>query len=234
MVDPSLMDHVTTVLNSPLDTPTSLLLSDADLVTPELGKFGGSYASLYATLLLYVISFPGLYSMVKRSTKIDITQKTYTLPGPLSSDPDAKPLRQVAAEVMAYFQSRNYKVVDAGEVIVFKGEVGKSVSQAWFLSFCTFIGAATLALVLEIQIPSIGPLQIGGAWYLMCLAAPAAGLYYWNNAQSDDEVRVRLQTSDDDNETEVTLQASKENVDEFFRVMDYSEKGMVRVKGILE
>ena len=33
---------------------------------------------------------------------------------------------------------------------------------------------------------------------------------------------------------QVTLQASKENVDEFFRVMDYSEKGMVRVKGILE
>ena len=39
-VDPSLMDHVTTVLTSPLDTPTSLLLSDADLGTPELGKFG--------------------------------------------------------------------------------------------------------------------------------------------------------------------------------------------------
>ena len=65
------------------------------------------------------------------------------------------------------------------------------------------------------------------------LSAPFAGLYYWNNAPKEDEVRVRLQTTDDEQETEVTVQAPKEKLEIFMRTMNYNEKGMVRVKGIL-
>ena len=42
-----------------------------------------------------------------------------------------------------------------------------------------------------------------------------------------------MQTTDDELETEVTVQAPKEKLEIFMRTMNYNEKGMVRVKGIL-
>ena len=42
--------------------------------------FQGSYASLYATLGLYVLSFPGLWSTIKRATKVALVQNTYEFP----------------------------------------------------------------------------------------------------------------------------------------------------------
>ena len=58
--------------------------------------------------------------------------------------------------------------------------------------------------------------------------------YYWQNAQVDGEIRVRLLTTDDEEATEVTVQAGKEQLDQFAAVMDYNEKGKIRVRGILE
>jgi hypothetical protein len=188
-------------------------------------KFEGSYASLYATLALFAISFPGIISLVTRSTKVKVDQKSYVLPGP--NVPSGKALRQVAAEIMAYFQANNYKVDTAGETIIFKGVVERSKSQAFFLSFCLFGGLAGLALVMSIQLPVLGPLEIGNWYFLMCLASPVGGLYYWQNAKGDEEVRVRLQTTDGDLQTEVTVQASKEELERFSAVMDYDEKGKV-------
>jgi len=170
--------------------------------------------------------------LVTRSVKVKSDQRTYVLPGPkapgCAAGEEAKPLRQVAAEIMAYFQANNYKVVDAGETIVFKGEVKRSVSQACFLSFCMFGGLWCLALVLSIQLPNIGPLEVGDYYYAMCLLSPLAGYYYWQNAQSDDEVRLRLVATDSEEVTEVTVQASKDELDKFASVMDITEKGMVR------
>ena len=48
-------------------------------------------------------------------------------------------------------KANNYEVVEAGEVITFRGLVQKSTSQAFFLTFCTVLGMASLALVLQIQ-----------------------------------------------------------------------------------
>ena len=48
-------------------------------------------------------------------------------------------------------KANNYEVVEAGEVITFRGIVQKSTSQAFFLTFCTLLGMASLALVLQIQ-----------------------------------------------------------------------------------
>jgi hypothetical protein len=201
---------------------SSLLLAN----TSADYTFGGSYASLYATLVLFAISFPGIISLVTRSTKVVPVQKSYMLPGP-SATTDAKPLRQAAAEIMAYFQANNYKVESAGETIVFKGLVLKSKSQAFFLSFCLFGGLGCLALVLSIQLPVIGPLEIGSWYYAMCLVSPLAGLYYWNNAPPGEEVRVRLVESDAGDETEVKMQASKEVLELFAMTMNYTEKGKV-------
>merc|ERR1719162_1666169 len=43
---------------------------------------GFSQASYYTTLALYVFSFPGIYSLVKRSVKSKIVRKTYEVAGP--------------------------------------------------------------------------------------------------------------------------------------------------------
>ena len=53
-------------------------------------------------------------------------------------------------------KSNNYEVVDAGETIKFRGIVERSASQAFFLTFCTAIGFASLALVLQIQFQGLG------------------------------------------------------------------------------
>jgi hypothetical protein len=53
-------------------------------------------------------------------------------------------------------KSNNYNVVEAGETIIFRGLIERSLSQAYFLTFCTAIGMASLALVLQIQFQDFG------------------------------------------------------------------------------
>ena len=53
-------------------------------------------------------------------------------------------------------KANNYEVVEAGEVITFQGLVKRSASQAYFLVFCTLLGMASLALVLQIQFADLG------------------------------------------------------------------------------
>jgi hypothetical protein len=55
--------------------------------------------------------------------------------------------------------ANNYQVSDAGETIVFKGVVQRSLSQALFLVFVTGISMGTLALVLNIQFDGLGTYQ---------------------------------------------------------------------------
>ena len=79
------------------------------------------------------------------------------------------------------------------EVITFKGIMGKSKSQAAFLTFCTFIGLGSLSLVLSILLPDVGTNA-----YFLTLISPYAGIFYWNNAQRPDEFSIKMETSDDE------------------------------------
>merc|ERR1719231_1520214 len=45
---------------------------------------GYSQVSYNFVLFLYVISFPGIYSLVTRSVKAKVVRKTYEVPGPAS------------------------------------------------------------------------------------------------------------------------------------------------------
>lgn len=201
MMDPGVIDESTTLLSY---------------------DFSGSYASLYATLGLYVISFPGLYSLIKRSTKVQLVQKTFVF--------EQGDMREIAGEVMGYMLANNYQVADAAETITFKGVVESSKSQAFFLSFCTFIGLASLALVLQIQFPAIGTY-----WFLITLISPYSGVYYWQNAIQDNEFKVKLEEREDEGTTKaLVVQGGKEDVERMARVMELQEEGMVRVKGIFE
>jgi hypothetical protein len=79
-----------------------LLLSDAaTTTTTDLAAPPGEYSKLsyYTVLGLYVMSFPGLWSQIKRSTSAKIKRKTYVSPGEKNSG--GKDLRSQAGEIMA-------------------------------------------------------------------------------------------------------------------------------------
>jgi len=75
---------------------------------------------------------------------------------PGENAPGGKDLRNQAGEIMAYMKANNYDVIDAGETITFRGLIQRSTSQAFFLVFCTALGMASLALVLQIQFQDLG------------------------------------------------------------------------------
>ena len=194
-------------------------------------EFQGSYASLYATLFLYVISFPGLWSTIKRASKVALIQQTYEFPGEKE-----RPMREVAGDVMAYMQANNYEVAEAGETITFKGKIAPEVSQAAFLVFCTFICFASLALVLQIQVPTVAGVEVGSYWFLTTLLAPYAGVYYWTAASENEqrEIKVKLSSNDDESQTLMVVRGDKKDVERMETEMDLQQEGMIRVRGIFE
>lgn len=205
------------------------MLADSGLTQSSqlLAEEGYSNLSLYGTLALYVLTLPGLFSLVTRSVKVKVIQKDYDLPGPKVAG--SKPVKMVAAEVMAFFKALNYEMTAAEDVITFKGVMGRSNSQAYFLTFCTFCGLGSLALVLSILIP-----DIGSYFYAMVLLSPYAGIFYWNNAQREDVVKIKMETADNEMTIGITAQGGKEDLERFSKALELSERGMEYVKGIFE
>jgi hypothetical protein len=62
------------------------------------------------------------------------------------------------------------------------------------------------SLVRTNHTPPIAPLQIGSGWYGLCLLSPAAGAYYWRNAERTEEFRVKMVTSDDEMTTDIVVE----------------------------
>lgn len=58
-----------------METASSLLVSDDAIPAP--GEVTYSKASYYTVLALYMLSFPGLWSQIKRSTTAKVKRKTY-------------------------------------------------------------------------------------------------------------------------------------------------------------
>lgn len=228
---------------SPLTFDVSSLISDAtDAVaaaSSAVGEDGGksftptySNASYYTTLALYAASFPGLWSQIKRSTTAKIKRKTYVSPGEKTEG--GKELRQQAGEIMAYMKANNYEVAEAGETITFRGLVARSTSQAFFLTFCTAVGMASLALVLQIQFQDLVLPGIGSPnWFYLVLLSPYAGVYYWRSGDRMDDIKVKLVANDDETFNEVTIEGNDEEIERIWRTLELSEKGMVKVDGIL-
>lgn len=107
--------------------------------------------------------------------------------------------------------------------------MGKSKSQAAFLTFCTFMGLGSMGLILSILLP-----DLGAKAYAITLASPYAGIYYWKNAQRIDEVKVKMETSDDDQITSIIAQGGKEDIERFAKTLNLTPRGMVYVKGLFE
>lgn len=220
MMDPS---HLTDVFSS-------ITLSEDAL--PASGEISYSKVSYYSTLILYALSFPGIWSTITRSTTAKIKRKTYVSSGAAAGGKDQ---RTQAGEIMAYMKANNYEVQEAGETITFRGLVARSTSQAFFLTFCTALGMASLALVLQIQFQDLTLPVIGQPnWFYLVLLSPYAGLYYWKSGDRVDDIKVKLLSSDDDMENEVTIEGNDEELDRMWRALELTEKGMVKVEGILD
>ncbi|XP_022740107.1 protein COFACTOR ASSEMBLY OF COMPLEX C SUBUNIT B CCB1, chloroplastic isoform X2 [Durio zibethinus] len=76
------------------------------------GSAGYSLASYYTSLGLFVISVPGLWSLIKRSVKSKIVQKTF-----IGEEAEKKAPNQVAGEILSFFTRNNFVVTDRGETI---------------------------------------------------------------------------------------------------------------------
>jgi hypothetical protein len=223
-------------INGIVDTigSSSIWTAASDTYIPGTsGEVTYSKASYYVILGLYLLSFPGLWSTIKRSTKAKVKRKTFVSSGPNATD-GGMALREQAGEIMAYMKANNYEVKDAGETITFQGVVQRSISQACFLVFCSFVGLASLALVLQIQFNDLVLPVIGEPnWYLMCLLSPYAGVYYWRSGDRVDEFQIKLTANDEETENAIDVLGSEEEIERMWRALDWQEKGMVKVPSLL-
>ena len=211
---------------------TSTVLA-GDYIPGTSGDVSYSRASYYTILGLYLMSFPGIWSTITRSTKAKIKRKTYVTKG--ENIDGGKGLREQAGEIMAYMKANNYEVVEAGETITFRGIIQRSTSQAFFLVFCTAIGLASLALVLQIQFQDLELPGIGKPnWFLLSFLSPYAGIYYWQKGDRQDDCSFKLEANDDETENSITVQGSDEEIERMWRTLEWQEKGMVKVPGLLD
>lgn len=207
----------------------------ATMPLPALAEEGGfSAASYYTTLALYVLALPGVYSLVTRSVKSKVVRKTYEVLGPGSDG--GRPTRELAGDIVGFFQANNYKIKDASDTIIFEGVQAPVAGRAAFLTFCVFIALGSLALVLSIFEQGVfgEGNGLGNWWYASTIVSPVAGKYYLDNAERTDQVSVKIITEDDESLSDVVVQGDQEEIDRFQKALDLREKGMVYVKGILE
>jgi len=216
---------------APTAAPMAVLSALAPL--PALADDTGySQVSYYFVLALYILSFPGIFSLVTRSVKSKVVRKTYEIAGPAATG--GRPTREVAGDIVAFFQANNYKIVDAAETIVFEGTQAPLAGRAAFLTACTFVCLASLALVLTIFEQQAFGGGLGNIWYAATLASPVAGKYYLDNAERTDQISVKIITEDDEMSADIIVQGDDEEVERFQKTLDLREKGMIYVKGILE
>lgn len=96
--------------------PPSLLFQENpySLFSIAAADAGYSLASYYTSLGLFVISVPGLWSLIKRSVKSKIVKKTFVKEG---IEEGKKAANQVAGEILSFFTRNNFAVLDRGETI---------------------------------------------------------------------------------------------------------------------
>jgi hypothetical protein len=200
----------------------AVLLDAAAAVS--VGGTGYSQASYYTSLGLFVLSVPGLWSLIKRSVKSKIVQKTFVREDGQSMAPN-----QVAGEIMSFFTRNNFIVSDRGEVITFEGTMVPSRGQAALLTFCTCISLGSVGLVLSIAVP-----EGGNNWFWLMTLSPLAGVYYWTKASRKEEIKVKMILSDDQSLAEILVRGDDVQVEQMRKELKFSEKGMIYVKGIFE
>ncbi|GAB4847372.1 Protein COFACTOR ASSEMBLY OF COMPLEX C SUBUNIT B ccb1, chloroplastic [Ancistrocladus abbreviatus] len=199
-------------------SPSSLFL------LAETTSVGYSLASYYTSLGLFVISVPGLWSLIKRSVKSKIVQKIF-----IEGEEKKRAPNQVAGEILSFFTRNNFVVSDRGETVTFEGMMVPSRGQAALLTFCTCISLASVALVLTITFP-----DFGNNWFWITVFSPLAGAYYWKRASRKEQIKIKMMVAEDGTLSQIVVQGDDQQVEQMRKELQLSEKGMVYVKGIFE
>jgi len=215
-----------------LSLPALAALVGVPAATAAQGDFvfdgyAGASTSFWTVLGLFVMSVPGLWSIIKRSTKVAPKRRVYEVPGP--SQPGAQTMDAWAKRIATYFIKYNYSIVGTGEVIVFEGTYQASKSQAFALTAYTAVSLWAVALVLQTLFP-----EVGNWWYAMCLVSPLAGSYYLSRGTRNEQCRVKMVAADDESTVDIIVEGDQEELDRFAEELSLMEKGKVRVKGLLE
>ena len=71
-------------------------------------------------------------------------------------------------------------------------------------------------------------------WYYMCLLSPYAGVYYWRSGDRVDEFSIKLEANDDETENSISVLGSEDEMERMWRALEWTEKGMVMVRGLLD
>ncbi|KAH0923866.1 hypothetical protein HID58_023884, partial [Brassica napus] len=111
----------------------------------------------------------------------------------------------------------------------FEGTMVPSRGQAALLTFCTCISLASVGLVLTITLP-----DFGNNWFFITILSPLAGAYYWKKASRKEEIKVKMMVGENGKLNEVVVQGDDVQVEEMRKELQFSEKGMVYVKGLFE
>jgi hypothetical protein len=55
-----------------------------------------------------------------------------------------------------------------------------------------------------------------------------------NNAQREDLISIKMETSDDEQEISIIAQGDKEDLDRFSKALNITERGKIYVRGVFE
>ena len=152
-------------------------------------------------------------------------------------------LSDQAVELMAYMKGNNYDVVNRTRTtITFGGVVPRSLSQAFFLTFCTLLGLLSLALVLQIQwtqsVTSTTTTTTEDAirginFFYLALLSPYAGVYYWQAGDRTDTIQIQLSTNEEESMNEMIVYGPEDEMERMWRTLSLQEKDMIPVASIL-
>jgi len=70
-------------------------------------------------------------------------------------------------------------------------------------------------------------------YYLVALS-PYTGVYFSKSGDRVDDVKVILASKDDDKQNEITVEGNDEEIERMWRTLEWNEKGMVKIEGLLE
>jgi hypothetical protein len=156
---------------------------------------------LTSTFVLTILLAIGLFFFIRASTKPRIEQMTLE-----TSESEAV----LIPKLQAYFTDRAYKIaaVDRDtDIITFEGFVSPSLFLTVLLTSMAAIGAICLALVLSMQFP-----DIGNVFLVLLVAAPLAGWFYWQGSSRTEEVRLKVESSDDSAPTTIKISGHRDEL----------------------
>jgi len=97
---------------------------------------------------------------------------------------------QLFSLIKDYFEQRSYQVITTNSTqskITFNGRVRASWFMTIFLTVLAAVGISCLSLILSISVPHLSYFWVG-----LVALSPVAGLFYWKQAERDEQVQLQI------------------------------------------